>query len=177
VQHGVAVVTDGPFAESKEVLGGFCIVDVASREEAIEIASRCPHARYGIVEVHQLEFRNVCDDPGRGAPFLFTFCAQPRIVDADRSKLREMLAFSDTLTREGKLFETGPLREWPQRVEARGEKIVVTDGPFPETKEVVGGYALLRAANRAEAIEIAKRYPHAKWGPIELREIMFFDPV
>jgi len=64
----------------------------------------------------------------------------------------------------------------PARIETRGGKVLVTDGPFAEAKEIVGGYAIVRAASRAEAIEIAKRYPHAKWGPVELREILFFDP-
>ena len=177
VRDGQRVVIDGPFAESKEVLGGFWIVDVASREEALDIARRAPHARQGIVEVHPLEFRNAYPDSGLGTPFLFAFCAQPRIVDADRSKLREMLDFSETLAQQGKLLETAPLAADPPpaRLETQAGKLVVTDGPFAEAKEVVGGYGLLRAASRAEAVEIAKRYPHAKWGPIVLREIQFFD--
>src|SRR5438067_986591 len=62
------------------------------------------------------------------------------------------------------------------RIEPRGGKALVTDGPFAEAKETVGGYGLVRVASRAEAIDLAKRYPHAKWGPVEVREIMFFDP-
>ena len=172
------IATDGPFAESKEVLGGFWIVDVAGREEAIAIARRCPHARHGIVEVHPLEFRMAAPDPGRGTPFLYAFRAQPRIEDADRSKLREMLDFTVTLKQEGRFLETAPLAADPPpaRMETQGGRLLVTDGPFAEAKEIVGGYAVLRAASRAEAIEIARRYPHAKWGPVELREILFFDP-
>ncbi len=179
VRNGQRVVTDGPFAESKEVLGGFWIVDVASRDEALDIARRCPHARHGIVEVHPVEFRNAYEDAGQGMPFLFAFCAEPRIEDADRSKLREMLDFSETLAQQKKLLETAPLAADPPpaRLETRGGKLVVTDGPFAEAKEVVGGYGLLRADSRAEAVEIAKRYPHARWGPIVLREIQSFDRV
>ena len=179
VHGGRPVVTDGPFAESKEVLGGFWIIDVAGRDEALEIARRCPHAGYGIVEVHPLMFRNTYADSGQGAPFLFAFCAEPRIEDADGAKLREMLAFSETLAQQRKLLETAPLGEDPPpaRIETRGGKTVVTDGPFAEAKEVVGGYGFVRAKSRAEAIEIAKRYPHAKWGPIMLREIQFFDRI
>ncbi|MGH7859325.1 MAG: YciI family protein, partial [Candidatus Binatia bacterium] len=59
----------------------------------------------------------------------------------------------------------------------RRGRTVVTDGPFAETKDVVGGYSLVRAASRAEAIELAKRCPHAKWGPIEVREVIYFDRV
>ncbi len=58
----------------------------------------------------------------------------------------------------------------------RRGKIVVTDGPFAETKDGVGGYSLVRVANRAAAVDLGTRYPHAKWGPVEVREIMYFDP-
>lgn len=40
-------VTDGPFAESKEVLGGYFILDAASYDEAVELASSSPHVKYG----------------------------------------------------------------------------------------------------------------------------------
>ena len=116
--------------------------------------------------------------PGQGTPFLYAFRAEPGLEDADRAKLREMLDFTVSDEAGGRLLETAPLAAEPPpaRVETRGGKILVTDGPFAEAKEIVGGYAVLRAASRAEAIEIAKRYPHAKWGPVELREIPFFDP-
>jgi hypothetical protein len=178
VRSGKPVATDGPFAESKEVLGGFWIIDVASREEALEIARACPHARLGVVEVHPLEFRMAGADPQKGTPFLYAFRAEPRIEDDDRAKLREMLDFTVRMKQEGRFIDTAPLgaEPPPARVETRGGKVIVTDGPFAEAKEIVGGYAILRAADRAEAVEIAKRYPHARWGPVEVREIMFFDP-
>lgn len=175
---GLPITTDGPFAESKEVLAGFWIIDVASRDEAIEIARRSPHARHGSVEVHPLEFRMAAADPGQGTPFLYAFRVDSRIEDTDRSKLREMLDFTVTLKQEGRFLETGPLAADPPpaRIETRRGKILVTDGPFAEAKDLVGGYGIVRAASRAEAIEIARRYPHAKWGPVEVREIPFFDP-
>ncbi|HLL06005.1 MAG TPA: YciI family protein [Myxococcaceae bacterium] len=48
---GKAKVTDGPFAEAKEVLGGYWIIQVKSHEEAIEWASRCPASENEIIEV------------------------------------------------------------------------------------------------------------------------------
>jgi hypothetical protein len=178
VRDGRAFVSDGPFAESKEVLGGFWIVDVADREEAIDIAGRCPHARHGIVLVHAVQFRDVVADPGKGTPFLFGFGVEPGLTDPDGAKLREMLDFGDTLKRDQKFIETAPLTGEPKpaRTEMRGGRLLVTDGPFAEAKEAIGGYSLVRVANRAEAIEIAKIYPHARWGSVEVREIVFFDP-
>ncbi len=54
VRDGRSHVTDGPFAEAREVLGGFYVIDVDSREEAIAIAARHPGARVGTVEVRPL---------------------------------------------------------------------------------------------------------------------------
>jgi len=179
VRDGKALVSDGPFAESKEVVGGFWILDVSSREEAIEIAGRSPHARYGTVEVHPVKVRYTFADAEKGTPFLLAFRVEPGLTDPDGAKLREMLAFGAPLERDGTLIETAPLASDPSpaRIEVRGGKMLVTDGPFAEAKEAIGGYAVVRVANRAEAIELAKRYPHARWGPVEVREILFFDPV
>jgi hypothetical protein len=54
VQNGDVSVTDGPFAETKEVLGGYFIADCANLDEAIEIASRIPVAESGSVEIRPL---------------------------------------------------------------------------------------------------------------------------
>ena len=51
VRSGRVTVTDGPFAETKEQLAGFYLVDAATEAEAVEIASRIPPAREGSIEV------------------------------------------------------------------------------------------------------------------------------
>jgi hypothetical protein len=48
-------VTDGPFAEAKEVLGGYWMIQVKSKEEAIEWASRCPAGPNEVIEVRQVQ--------------------------------------------------------------------------------------------------------------------------
>jgi hypothetical protein len=52
---GQPSVTDGPFAEAKEVLGGYWMLDVASRDEAIEWARRCPAGPDELIEVRQVQ--------------------------------------------------------------------------------------------------------------------------
>ena len=52
---GKPKVTDGPFAEAKEVLGGYWLIQVRSREEAIEWASRCPASENEVIEVRQVQ--------------------------------------------------------------------------------------------------------------------------
>ena len=51
VKDGERVVTDGPFAETREVLGGFYLIDVPDLDAALDWAARCPGAKYGSVEV------------------------------------------------------------------------------------------------------------------------------
>ena len=53
--EGRPVVTDGPFAEAKEVVGGYWMIEVGSRREAIEWASRCPAAENEVIEVRQVQ--------------------------------------------------------------------------------------------------------------------------
>jgi hypothetical protein len=54
VREGKKLVTDGPFAETKEVVGGFDLIDCGSLEEAVEIASEHPVAQIGTIEVRPL---------------------------------------------------------------------------------------------------------------------------
>ena len=58
------------------------------------------------------------------------------------------------------------------RVRRDGARVTVTDGPFTEAKEIIGGFAILNAASREEAVEIAKRFLEvAGGGECELRQI------
>src|SRR5499433_2506928 len=52
---GKAKVTDGPFAEAKEVLGGYWMIQVKSKAEAIEWASRCPGSENEVIEIRQVQ--------------------------------------------------------------------------------------------------------------------------
>src|SRR5947199_6402990 len=52
---GKPVVTDGPFAEAKEVLGGYWMIEVKTREEAIEWAKRCPGSPNEVIEIRQVQ--------------------------------------------------------------------------------------------------------------------------
>lgn len=61
-------------------------------------------------------------------------------------------------------------------VRVRDGKTQVTDGPFAETREQLGGYYLIEAANLDEATKIAARIPSARFGSIEVRPIMVFNP-
>jgi hypothetical protein len=54
VREDTVLVSDGPFAETKEQIGGFCLIDCADLDEAIEVASKHPAAAYGTIEIRPL---------------------------------------------------------------------------------------------------------------------------
>jgi hypothetical protein len=54
VRDGETNTTDGPFAETKEILGGYYVVDVDSEDEAIEWAAKIPSARFGTIEIRPI---------------------------------------------------------------------------------------------------------------------------
>lgn len=60
-------------------------------------------------------------------------------------------------------------------VRVRDGETLITDGPFMETKEVLGGYYMVDAENLDEAIEIAAKIPNARSGAIEVRPVAVFD--
>ncbi|HTK99826.1 MAG TPA: YciI family protein [Pseudomonadales bacterium] len=74
--------------------------------------------------------------------------------------MADMGRFMDELTREGVMIDTAGLRPTAEgvRVRLRRGKLSMTDGPFTETKEVIGGYAILEVTSKAHAIELTKRF-------------------
>lgn len=75
--------------------------------------------------------------------------------------MQDMMKLIDEMTREGTLIRTAGLRPTKEgvRVQLRkGGKLSTVDGPFTETKEVIGGFAILEAKSMAEAIELTRRF-------------------
>jgi hypothetical protein len=74
--------------------------------------------------------------------------------------MSDMGKLIEEMTRDGTLVTTAGLRPTAEgvRVRLRRGKLSTTDGPFTETKEVIGGYAMLEARSMKEAIELTKRF-------------------
>ena len=86
---------------------------------------------------------------------------------------KETLEYVDGLRTRGRLITAHPLQSatTASMVRVRGGKLMVTDGPFAETKEQIGGFFLIEADDRDEAIRIAAAWPSARIGSIEVRPI------
>ena len=85
-----------------------------------------------------------------------------------------MTAYNQELARAGVLLDANGLRPsrdgW--RIRYDEGRRTVTDGPFAETREQLGGYFLIEAANLDEALDVAGQIPGAKKGTVEVRPIM-----
>ena len=86
---------------------------------------------------------------------------------------RETLNYVEELRKKGHLLSAEPLQSVrvASTVRVRSGKTSVTDGPFAETKETLGGIFLINARDLNEAIAIASKWPSARFGSIEVRPV------
>jgi hypothetical protein len=94
-------------------------------------------------------------------------------VMPDAELVGNMMKFNEELAKAGALIALDGLHPTSKgaRVHFPGGKPVVSDGPFAEAKEVVGGYWIIKASSKEEAIEWAKKVPFGDDGVVEVRQI------
>jgi hypothetical protein len=110
---------------------------------------------------------------------LLIYTAEPTEAVPEDLMAEEMEAYNEfgRWVNERGLFRAGEAlhpTSAATTVRVRDGKTVATDGPFAETKEALGGFYLIEAANLDEAIDAAARIPGAKHGSIEIRPIWEF---
>ena len=95
----------------------------------------------------------------------------------DAESVAAMMKYNETLQKAGVLLALDGLHppSMGARVSFPGGKPKVTDGPFSEAKEVLGGYWMIQVKSKAEAIEWAKRIPGSPNETVEVRQVMEFD--
>lgn len=109
--------------------------------------------------------------------YLLLICAETLLEDMPaqeaKSHLAAMIAYTDRLRESGHFVSANRLQPpaTATTVRVREGKPLVTDGPFAETTELLGGYYLIEARDLDEAIEIASGFPAAKFGSVEIRPI------
>ncbi|MFO0947117.1 MAG: YciI family protein [Planctomycetota bacterium] len=184
VREGERLVTTGPFAETAEQLGGYYILELPSLEDAIEVASRLPPAKKGTVEIRPLfeleglpPDREEKADGGDKKVMLICYDDEDAWNDAGevalRGAMQEAVELAHEVDAAGKYLTASPLQasSTAKCVRLRDGKRLVTDGPFAETHEVLGGYYLLQVNAIEEAVEIAARHPGVGVGSVEVREV------
>lgn len=109
--------------------------------------------------------------------YLCMICAETvmeQMPDADAERhFQEYAGFTEQIRKSGHFIGANRLKPaaTATTIRVRDDKVLVTDGPFVETKEQFGGYYLIEAANLDEAIQVAAKIPGARFGCVELRPV------
>ncbi len=176
--NGKRTVTKGPLVGNNELIAGFAVMKVASLDEAIEWSTKFARA-YGDIEI---DIRPATEpwDIGLGAKpeglttrryiAMHKATAQSEAgTPPTEAQMRGVGALMEEMTKAGVLLSTARIA--PSRTAVRlrnfGGKKAVVDGPFAESKELVGGFAIIDLDSKAAAIDWAMRYADVL-GEVEL---------
>lgn len=90
------------------------------------------------------------------------------------AEAEEWFAFTNALAQAGALVGSDPLQgaETASTLRIRDDEIAITDGPYLETKEVLGGYYVIDVGDLDEALEWAAKIPLARYGSVEVRPLL-----
>ena len=106
---------------------------------------------------------------------LLIYLDEKSLTDAQREECYiESAQFAHQLNATGQYLSAAPLYPTSTATSVRvmNGKRIVTDGPFAETREQLGGFFLINASDLDEAIKIAERLPAGRWGGVEIRPVI-----
>jgi hypothetical protein len=94
----------------------------------------------------------------------------------DETQFQEWLNYTNSLVAAGVMVSGAPLEatDTAKTVRRRNGETVVTDGPFAETQEILGGYYIVDVADVDAALELASRMPNIASGSVEVRPVVVF---
>ncbi len=178
VRNGELLMSDGPFAETKEQVVGYAVLECASLDEAVDWAAKHPSPLIGSIEVRPLR----ADRPAALLPppqegktrYMLLVCLGPDFAMGPQDEA-EMGPATDAWVKEmdgngARLFGSQlEGADQARTVRVKDDQVLVTDGPFAEAKEQVVGFDILECANLDEALEVAAAHPMAKFGMLEVR--------
>jgi hypothetical protein len=168
-------VGDGPFAEEGKALGGYYWVEASSFDEAVELASKAPVLPTEEIDVRPV-MKGMCPKDKEAKPGKIFACAVLGSTKTEEAWV-EVMDRIDEETR-GRFPEAsflGGLRLEPpsrgRRIVTHGERRAMLDGPFLESKEVIGGLFFVRMRSIDEAVRWAAEAPFVVHGALEIREL------
>jgi hypothetical protein len=182
VREGQTLVTDGPFAETKEFMAGFDLLECASLDEAIEVTAACPVSWFQTLEIRPFAgglrlgeeataFARA--DNSAGAPYLLITWMNrtPAALLDDEAVVQEGEAWRQDLQARGLHVLGNALQgtETATTVRVRDGQRLLSDGPGIETQEFIAGIDVVSCADRQQAIELAAAHPVARYHAIEVR--------
>lgn len=186
VRDGETLIADGPFTESKEFIGGLDVIDCENLDEAIEVAAKHPVSWYFTIEVRPFidyaqqsgcapESDPVDIDPS-SARYLLMMCLDgiPEAPEVEEGIMRDSVAWREQVEASGDYVYGHPIQHanTATSVRVRDGKTLLTDGPFTESKEFLGGFAILSCETQEDAIALAAKHPLARFHMIEVRPFL-----
>ncbi|MEO8539619.1 MAG: YciI family protein [bacterium] len=178
LQGGRFIPIDGPYAETKEQLGGFYILECSDEAEAIELAALIPTAKYGSVEVRAMASNEARQFERSGTSYIVLIYGaeadyfppgDPRMtagISQHQALTERTIASGEYVSGDG----LGP-PSTAKTVSVRTGESLVVDGPFAETKEQLGGYYIFACADLDRALVLASEIPVAS-GSLEVRPLL-----
>jgi hypothetical protein len=179
LQNGKLVTLDGPFAETKEQLGGYYILECRDQAEALELAAMIPSAKKGSIEVRPMggHESRVLEPPKRKHYIALIYGEESKYLPPDDPRQLQSLNQHQSLnsrTTESGEFVAGDglaLTRDAVTVRVRNGKAIHTDGPFAETKEQLGGFYIFNCDDLDRALALASQIPAGDYGCVEVRPL------
>jgi hypothetical protein len=182
VRDGETLVTDGPFAETKEFIAGFNLLECAGLDEAIEVTARCPVSWFQPIEIRpfvdglrlgEKASAFAREDDSAGTPYLLTMWmgGTPAVPLDDEAVTQECEAWRQDLEARGLHVLGNALQgtDTATTVRVRDGETLLSDGPGIQTKEFIAGIDVVSCADRQQAIQLAAAHPIARYHAIEVR--------
>jgi hypothetical protein len=166
-------ITDGPFAESAEVAGGYYVFEAENLDDALQLARDIPAARHGGVEVWPIVHYAPPSAPLTGDSWLALLLEPADAVATPGTPEWNAQAQEHMELRKvvgDRAVGGAPLHppSTATTVRVRDGKVLLTDGPYIEGAEVANGFYYINAADRDEAIKVASMIPATS---VELRRL------
>jgi hypothetical protein len=166
-------ITDGPFAESAEVAGGYYVFEAENLDDALELARGIPAARHGAIEVRPIFHTVDAEWSSSDSQWLALLLEPPASVNIPGTSewQAEAARHGEFATAAGDHIVGGAALHEPATattVRVRDGQLLLTDGPFAEGAEIATGFYLLSAADRDEAVKLASMIPASA---VELRQM------
>ena len=193
-RNGKVLVTDGPYAETKEQLDGIGVVEARDMDHAVELLSKHPGLQYDVTfEIRPIDEQSL----HREAASLARVRSIAPAIDQKATKIaclgyineadwesisksefdtmmNQFIEFHEARAKSGQMLSVIGLESarTAKTLRSKAGQVIVTDGPFAETKEYFGGIAVLALKDFSDAVATLSQHPALPFGiVIEIRPI------
>ena len=193
-RNGKVLVTDGPYAETKEQLGGIAVVEARDMDHAVELFSNHPGLQYGVTfEIRPIDEQSLQREAEslarvrKSAPAIdqkaTKYAGLGFINEADwgsisksefDTMMNRCIEFHEARVKSGQMLSVIGLESarTAKTLRSKAGQVLVTDGPFAETKEHFGGISVLALKDFSAAVATLSQHPALPFGMvIEIRPI------